>query len=140
MIFFTFRSYYNTILREFTQSGITKLPGKQEVIVMENIAILKRTQELLEEVPLGGKDVDSKVRHLLKSEYLRRLSQYRRADVLLTQKYGMSFDEFISRRIVRERGYGWDVESDAMEWETAISGMKTMRRNIEELQVEGRTS
>ena len=101
---------------------------------MGNIAILKRTQELLEEVPLGGKDVDSKVRHLLRSEYLRRLSQYRRADVLLTQKYGMSFDEFISRRIVRERGYGWDVESDAMEWETAVSGIKTMRRNIEELQ------
>ena len=104
---------------------------------MENIAILKRTQELLEEVPFGGKDVDSKERHLLRSEYLRRLSQNRRVDVLLTQKYGMSFDEFISRRIVRERGYGWDVESDAMEWETAISGMQTMRRNIEELQAEG---
>jgi len=97
---------------------------------MENIAILKRTQELLEKVPLGGKDVDSKVRHLLRAEYLRRISQYRRADVLLTQKYGMSFDEFISRRIVRERGYDWNVESDAMEWETAISGMKTMRRNM----------
>ena len=102
-----------------------------------NTAILKRTQELLEEVPLGGKDVDSKVRHLLRAEYLRRLSQYRRVDVLLTQKYEMSFDEFISRGIVRERRYGWDVESDAMEWETAISGMKTMRRNIEELQEEG---
>jgi hypothetical protein len=104
---------------------------------MGNTAILKRTQELLEEAPLGGKDVDSKVRHLLRAEYLRRLSQYRRADVLLTQKYGMSFDKFISSRIVREKGYDWDVESDAMEWETAISGMKTMRRNIEELQEEG---
>jgi len=100
---------------------------------MGNIAILKRTQELLEEAPLGGQDVDSKVRHLLRSEYLRRLSQYRRVDLLLTQKYGMSFDEFISRKIVREREYSWDVESDAMKWETAISGMKTMRRDIEEL-------
>ena len=81
--------------------------------------------------------MDSKVRHLLRAEYLRRLSQYRRVDFLLTQKYGMSFDEFISRRIVRERGYAWDVESDAMEWETAISGIKTMRRNIEELREEG---
>ena len=66
----------------------------------------------MEEVPLGGKDMDSKVRHLLRAEYLRRLSQYRRVDVLLTQKYGMS-------------------------WETAIGCMKTMRRNIEELQEEG---
>ena len=31
----------------------------------------------------------------------------------------------------------WDVESDAMEWETAVSGIKTMRRNIEELREEG---
>ena len=105
--------------------------------MMRNTAILKRTQELLERAPLGGKDVDSKVRHLLRSEYLRRLSQYRRVDLLLTQKYGMSFDEFISRRVVRERGYAWDVESDAMEWETSIGGMKTMKRNIEELQDEG---
>ena len=88
--------------------------------MMENIAILKRTQELLEGASLGGQDVDSKVMHLLKAEYLRRLSQYRRVDLLLTQKYGMSFDEFISRRIVRERGYAWDVESDDMEWKTAI--------------------
>lgn len=60
--------------------------------------------------------MDSRVRHLLGAKYLRRFSQYRRADVLLTQKYGMSFDKFISRRIVYERGYDWDVESDAMEW------------------------
>ena len=106
---------------------------------MENIAILKRTQELLEGASLGGQDVDSKVMHLLKAEYLRRLSRYRRVDLLLTQKYGMSFDEFVSRRVVREREYSWDVESDAMEWETAVSGIKTMRRNIEELREEGCT-
>ena len=47
---------------------------------------------ILEGASLGGQDVDSKVMHLLKAEYLRRLSQYRRVDLLLTQKYGMSFD------------------------------------------------
>lgn len=104
--------------------------------MMQNTAILKRTQELLEESPLGGDDVDAKVRHLLRAEYLRRLGRYRRVDLLLTQKYGMPFDEFISRRVVREREYAWDVESDAMEWETAVSGMKTMERNIEELREE----
>lgn len=40
---------------------------------MQNTAILKRTQELPEESPLGGDDVDAKVRHLLRAEYLRRL-------------------------------------------------------------------
>jgi len=41
----------------------------------------------------------------------------------MTGKYGMSFDEFVSRKVVRQKEYTWDVESDAMEWETAISGM-----------------
>jgi hypothetical protein len=38
--------------------------------------------------------------------------------------------------IAGEREYAWDVESDAMEWETAVSGMKTMEHNIEELREE----
>ena len=54
----------------------------------------------------------------------------------MEQKYGVSFDGFVSRRIVRENEYSWDVESDAMEWETAIGGMKTMERKLEELKKE----
>jgi len=103
---------------------------------MGETILLERTRQLLEEAPLAGQDLDSKVRHLLRSEYLRRLGQYRRADRLLAQKYGMTFDEFINRKVAREKDYTWDVESDAMEWETAISGMKTIERRLEELQDE----
>ena len=46
-------------------------------------------------------------------------------------------DEFFPRRVVQEKGYSWNVESDAMEWETAISGIKTMERKIKELKKEG---
>ncbi len=45
----------------------------------------------------------------------------------------MTFDEFVRQRIVREKEYSWDSESDAMEWETAISGMETMERHLKEL-------
>ena len=54
----------------------------------------------------------------------------------MQQKYGVSFDEFISRGIVQENEYSWNVESDAMEWETAISGIKTIERKLEALKKE----
>ena len=49
----------------------------------------------------------------------------------------MTFDKFISQKVVQEKNYSWDVEADAMEWETAISGIKTMDRKIKELRKEG---
>lgn len=107
------------------------------IIIMENASILERTKKLLEEAPFAGESLDTKVLHLLCSEYLRHLGQYRRVDLLMQQKYGMTFDEFVSQKVVREKKYSWDVESDAMEWETAISGIKTMERKIKELRKEG---
>jgi len=62
------------------------------------------------------------------AEYLRRLRQYRRVDQLLTRKYGLTFDEFIARRLVQQAGYTWDVEKDAMDWETSVDGIKTIEK------------
>jgi len=45
----------------------------------------------------------------------------------------MSFEEFEKRRIVEEKGYSWEVESDAMEWEHAIEGIRYMQEKMEEL-------
>lgn len=104
---------------------------------METASILDRTKKLLNEAPLTGNNLDTKVLNLLRQEYLRHLGQYRRLDLLMQQKYGISFDEFISRGVVRENEYSWNVESDAMEWETAISGIKTMERKLEALKKEG---
>ena len=103
---------------------------------METASILDRTKKLLNEAPLTGNNLDTKVLNLLRQEYLRHLGQYRRLDLLMQQKYGISFDEFVSRRVVRENEYSWNVESDAMEWETAISGIKTIERKLEALKKE----
>lgn len=100
---------------------------------MNNTPFLEKTRQLIEDAPVAGQDMDTKVRHLLEAEYLRRFAQYRRTDLLLTRKYQMTFDEFVSQRIVRNKQYSWDSESDAMEWETAISGMETMEHHLREL-------
>jgi hypothetical protein len=95
---------------------------------MGDVLLRECTRRFLEDPLLGEQDVDAKVRSLLDAEYLRRLRQYRRQDRLLAQKYGMTFEEFVERRIVQQEEYTWDVEQDAMDWETAVGGMATMKR------------
>ena len=72
-------------------------------------------------------------RELIEAEYLRQLGRHRRTDAALAGKYGMTFDEFIARRIPREKGYSWEVEQDAMDWETAIGGIATVERQLRKL-------
>jgi hypothetical protein len=101
---------------------------------MEAAELQESTRQLLEEEPLlEGRDLDAKVRVLLRSEYVRRLGRYRHVDHLLARKYGMDFEDFIARSLVKERGFSWDVESDAMNWESAVSGIRTIQRKLEEL-------
>jgi hypothetical protein len=109
-------------------------------------SVLRWTQELhifitndirLPDIPsiqiIDGKDIDTKVRLLLRSEYLRRLGRYRHVVQVLANKYGIQFDEFVTAEVVKEKGYSWEAEIDAMNWETAISGIKTMERKLAEL-------
>ncbi len=100
---------------------------------MGDLILRERTRQFLEDPLLGEQDVDTKVRALLEAEYLRRLKRYRRQDRILAQKYGMTFEEFVERRVVQQKGYTWDVEQDAMDWETAIGGMETIKRRLEQL-------
>ena len=101
---------------------------------MADTIILDRTRRLLEEAPLQGRDLDTKVLNLLKSEYLRQLAQYKRTDLLMTEKYHTTFADFNTLRITKQKDYSWDIESDAMTWESAISGMSTIKRKLAELQ------
>lgn len=84
-------------------------------------------------LPPRGADFDDKLRTLLEAEYRRQLTRYSLTDRRLQQKYGMTFEEFERRHIVRERGYSWEVESDAMNWETAVDGTRTVSKRLAEL-------
>jgi len=99
---------------------------------MSEAILLESTRQLLDQSPIDGKDTDAKVRQLLRAEYLRRLGQYRRVVQSLAQKYGMSFDVFAKEHIIQQQGFSWEVESDAMDWETAVSGIKTLEARLEE--------
>jgi len=101
--------------------------------VTEEVKLREQTRQFLEDPLLGEQDLDTKVCALLEAEYLRRLGRYRRTDRNLARKYGMTFEAFLERRIVLQKGYTWEVEQDAMDWETAAGGIKTVERKLDEL-------
>lgn len=102
--------------------------------MLVNVEIAERTRDLLAEALLDAPNMDAKIRRLLRGEYLRETARYRRRDQKLSQKYGMNFDEFFSQSIVKKNNYSWEVEQDAMEWESAVGGIETMARKLSELQ------
>ena len=100
---------------------------------MMEVMLNESTQELLNDPALGVSDTDTKIRQLVEAEYRRQLGRYHRVDHALTRKYEMTFAEFLGQRVVAQRGYSWEVEKDAMDWETAVSGIHTVERKLKEL-------
>lgn len=97
----------------------------------------ERTWRLLQDPLLGSGDADAKIRRLLHGEYLRKMAAYHRVDRALRQKYGLTFDEFIAQDIVARQNFSWEVEQDAMDWETAIGGVTSVERRLAELKAAG---
>jgi len=97
------------------------------------LVVSEQAAEHLKSLPSDASDLDSKLRMLLIKEYRRRLALYSLTDQRLKKKYGMGFDEFEHRNVVREHDFKWDVESDAIEWDLAVDGIKTVRQRLAEL-------
>jgi hypothetical protein len=100
---------------------------------MSGLILSESTLALLQDPGLGAQDVDGKVRYLLEAEYIRRLGRYHRTNSPLSEKYGMTFDEFTTQRVVKQRGYIWEVENDAMDWEVALGEIEDARQALLEL-------
>lgn len=45
----------------------------------------------------------------------------------------MSFEMFEQKQITQTLNYSWEVESDAMAWETAVDGIATLKNRLSEL-------
>lgn len=74
------------------------------------------------------------IRDALVNEYRRRLIRYKMVDECMRKKYGMDFKKFESNNIVKQRKFSWDVESDAMEWEHVIEGVRYIELKLNELE------
>jgi hypothetical protein len=79
---------------------------------------------------------DTEIQSMLRAEYLRKLTRYKKVDEKYRKKYGMTFEQFDSRNIVADRDYSWEVESDSQQWEAAIDGIETMLSKLKEIGIE----
>lgn len=93
----------------------------------------ERLREHLRFLDLAGGNENRGLLDLLRAEYRRRLVHYENADRALCAKYGMIFAQFVRRNIVHQKNFSWEVESDAMAWEQARDGIKTLKRRLKEL-------
>jgi len=91
-------------------------------------AILKKIEGIIDE-PL-----DRAIIKALINELRRKLSEYILIDRAMRRKYGMSFEEFKAKNMVKEKNYSFEVESDYCDWELAIDGIKTIKEKIEKLE------
>jgi hypothetical protein len=86
----------------------------------------------------AGDEWAGKLRRLVESEIRRRLARYEWTDRFFRRKYGMTFEEFERNEMVKKLGYSFEVENDYHEWDMAIDGMETLRRELRELREYGR--
>jgi len=85
-------------------------------------------------------DMNSALEQLLENELLRRLNRYQFTDRTLSRKYALSFSEFKARRVVEQRNYSFEVESDLWDWEMALDGIETVEAMLTELKESDRAS
>lgn len=76
---------------------------------------------------------EKELKEAVLSEYERRLVLYRLTDERFKKKYGMNLTEFEKKNLVKEKGFSWEVEKDAMEWEHAVEGIESLQEKINKI-------
>ena len=76
---------------------------------------------------------ENELKEAVISDYEKKLVLYKLTDEKLKKKYGMSFKDFEKRNMVKEKGFSWDIENDAMEWEHAVEGIRHLREVLRKI-------
>ncbi|MGB9681967.1 MAG: hypothetical protein ACP5PC_07760 [bacterium] len=79
---------------------------------------------------------EEELKRALLNEYRRKLLIYEFINEKMTRKYGMSFSEFEKMNLVEKEDFSWEIESDAMEWEHAVEGIRYLREKILKIESE----
>lgn len=82
----------------------------------------------------AGEEIEAKLGQVVENELRRRLARYELIDRLFRKKYGMTFGEFEENEMVTKLSYSFEVESDYHDWDIAIDGIKTLSRDLKEIQ------
>lgn len=80
-----------------------------------------------------GPNLNVKLEKILKKEIRRRLNRYELINRQFCEKHKMDFNEFKEREMVRKSGYSYEIESDFCDWEMAISGIRSLKKDLAEI-------
>ena len=86
-----------------------------------------RAEKIVENIPIA------EIKEALINEYRRRLIRYKMVDAAMRKKYGMNFSDFESANMVKKSKFSWNVESDTMEWDHALEGIKYVEEKLKDL-------
>ena len=76
---------------------------------------------------------EKEIKEAVLGDYEKKLVLYNFTDEQLKKKYSMGFKEFAERNTVKEKGFSWEVEKDAMAWEHAIEGLRYLQEKISKI-------
>ncbi|MBE0428205.1 MAG: hypothetical protein IBX72_16415 [Nitrospirae bacterium] len=77
---------------------------------------------------------ENELKEAIVGEYRRKLTLYKLTDEKFRKKYRMSFEEFDKKNMVKEKGFSWEIESDATEWEHTIEGIRYINSKLKEIE------
>mgnify|MGYP001565268341 CR=1 FL=1 len=77
---------------------------------------------------------EKEIKEAVLGEYEKRLVLYKFTDEQMKKKYKMNFKEFDEKNVVKKKGFSWDVEQDAMNWEHAVEGIRYLEKKIRKIQ------
>lgn len=77
---------------------------------------------------------EKELKEMALNEYRRKIVFYRLIDEKMKKKYGMTFEEFEKKNIVKEKDFSWDVEKDAIEWEHALESLRTITEKLRKIE------
>ncbi|MBX3011618.1 MAG: hypothetical protein KF832_08915 [Caldilineaceae bacterium] len=101
---------------------------------MAEINLSKQTYALLQDPLLGDGNIETKILQLLEGEFRRQLTHDQTLDQALSQKYAMPFADFMERRTSVQHGNNWELETDAAEWEKAVSAITHLQAKLQEIE------
>ena len=115
-------------------------PAKIEIVKKfthaktETEAINKALDIIIANEKIGKALMTVKGKEAVLSEYKKRIVLYKLTDEQMRKKYGMSLNEFDERNVVKEKDFSWEVETDAMNWEHALEGIRNLQEKIKRLE------
>ena len=87
-----------------------------------------------------GSDTEAKLKKILEEAIRHRLAGYELTDLRLRKKYNITLEEFEAQNMLEKLNYSFDAESDYHDWDMAIDGIDFLKKELEKLSDDYRSS